>query len=87
VTPAAPRFFPAGLPGTQAVTSLSRGFMSYRVCSLWRGKVGLSPGTSLLAGLSNRALPVSTSRDHSQTPSGVCGGHLQCPSTHQFRPV
>lgn len=66
VAPAALRSFPAGLPSTQAAPRPSRGFVSYSVGSLWRGKFGLSPGTSLFAGPSNRTLPVPASRDLSQ---------------------
>lgn len=73
VAPAAPRSFPAGLPSTQAAPRLSRGFVSYRVGSLWRGKFGLSPGTSLFAGPSSRTLPFSASRDLSQASAvGEC---------------
>lgn len=80
--PAAPGSFPAGLPGTRAVPSISRGFVSNRAGSLWRGKFGLSPGTPLFAGLSNRAWLGSASRDFSQAAS-VCGGLLQWASSDQ----
>ncbi|NXY79673.1 PCD18 protein, partial [Glareola pratincola] len=50
----------------QAAPSISQGFVSSRAGSLWRGKLGLSAGTSFFAGLSDRAWPVSASRDLSQ---------------------
>lgn len=55
--------------------------------SLWAGKFSIFPGTSLSAGLSNWALPVSASRNHSQTSQNICKGPLQCPFVGQFGPV